>query len=163
MRLLMALLDKKLFSTSSSTSSVIKTTPREIDVLPTRKLIKPRKRPSQMQRPTEQLVRTLFPFSINFYPSYCILPANSVGRGSYVSCSDVSLMTLSNINLNLWAKPWLSLPSAEKHAWSEVQSGHQQTQFIVTSMTYSFCLLTYYNSLSNLSSFFLLLLFLSYY
>ena len=120
MKMLGALSRKKLFSTTSS----IKTTLREVDVLPTRKLIKPRKRPSQMQRPTEQLVRNSLLLSF-----LKLMPANSVGRGSYVSCSDVSLMTLSNINLNLWAKLWLSLPSEEKHAWSEVQSGHQQTIF----------------------------------
>ena len=71
-----ALSRKKLFSTTSS----IKTTLREVDVLPTRKLIKPRKRPSQMQRPTEQLVRNSLLLSF-----LKLMPANSVGRGSYVS------------------------------------------------------------------------------
>jgi len=44
--------------TSSSNPSV--RTPREADVIPARKLIKPRKRPTQMQRPTEQLVRIIY-------------------------------------------------------------------------------------------------------
>jgi hypothetical protein len=118
--MLSAALSRKI----STTSSAIKTTLREVDVLPTRKIIKPRKRPSQMQRPTEELVRNFLLLSL-----LKLWPANSVGRGSYVSRSDVSLMTLSNINLNLWAKLWLSSPSEEKHAWSEVQSGHQQTIF----------------------------------
>ena len=71
--MLSAALSRKI----STTSSAIKTTLREVDVLPTRKIIKPRKRPSQMQRPTEELVRNFLLLSL-----LKLWPANSVGRGS---------------------------------------------------------------------------------